>query len=372
MKKPTILKIGLLSLIFLQSIISHSQNLVSYVEKSDQRVKAGQVLADVFPLNTQANVFANDFTPANKDAAVAMTNPIIPYAQLPYAGQVSICPNDGNQLPKLFLCGGNDSRPLQVNIPDAQSITWEKFISGGSCATVANSDCANLTAAAACWVQVETGKDFLANSAGQFRVKITDKTGTPFVFYFNVYQNTLIPTATSKSDIIKNAAGCQIDGQIKVDGFGNGYEYSFSRTGSPGAWQDSNIFTTSTAGNYTAFIRIKNVVGSCEFKVINLEIKNLTFTTTSEIAAGKCDGDKGSIRVITNDINKKYTYKIFNPAAATNTTALNTFGPTENAEYTFTGLNAGTYRIETSVEGSTCMTDTQKTVVVPNTPAKLT
>lgn len=89
-----------------------------------------------------------------------------------------------------------------------------------------------------------------------------------------MYQNTLIPTATTKSDIIRNSAGnCQIDGKITVGGFGAGYQYSFTTTGSSGAWQDSNVFTTSTAGNYTAYIRIKGVVGSCEFKVINLDIK---------------------------------------------------------------------------------------------------
>src|SRR5690606_28147603 len=33
-----------------------------------------------------------------------MTNPVIPYAD-----EVVICPNDGKELPNIFLCGGNDS-----------------------------------------------------------------------------------------------------------------------------------------------------------------------------------------------------------------------------------------------------------------------
>ncbi|MBF4473631.1 hypothetical protein, partial [Flavobacterium sp. HJJ] len=302
-------------------------------------------------------------------AVAALVNPVFKYAQLPYAGQISTCPNDGKKLPKLFLCGGNDSRLIDTGITDAISITWEKFISGGSCAAVSNSDCANESAASSCWVQIATGKDYLANSAGQFRVKIVESNGTPNVFYFNVYQNTLIPTATVKSNIVKYGASCKIDGKITVSGFGSGYEYSFTTGTTPGTWQDSNVFTTGTAGTYTAFIRIKGVVGSCEFKVINLEIKSVDFKVTTSIASPKCNSAKGSVQVITNNVGQQYIYEIYN--TATPAVLISSSGTTSNADYFFNGLNSGTYTIKTYIVGSACAIDVQN-VVVANAPSAVT
>ncbi|MBZ4035740.1 T9SS type B sorting domain-containing protein [Flavobacterium sp. 17A] len=370
MKKPTTLRTLIFALALLFNFVSQAQNGIAFNSKltpssnGNLFLDASNQLENPFSLNAGES--------KDKDAKVAaLTNPVIPYAQLPYAGQVTQCPNDGKLLPKLFLCGGNDSRLINTQITDAQSIIWERFISGGTCVTVSNSDCANEGAASTCWNQVGTGKDYLANSAGQFRVRIVDAAGNPYIFYFNVYQNTLIPTATTKSDIIRNSAGnCQVNGRISVGGFGAGYEYSFTRTGTSGAWQDSNIFTTSTPGNYTAFIRIKGVVGSCEFKVINLEIKNVTFAVTTSIASPKCSGATGSVQVITNDINQEYTYTIYN---GTNTggSYLNRVGPTLDPITSFNGLSSGTYTVLTSIKGSTC--DPEKnTITIAGAPNPIT
>jgi len=370
MRKPTILRTLIFVLAMLFNFASYSQNGIAFNSKFPKNLneniflKANNQFENPFSLNaTEAG--------SKKENAFALDNPVIPYAELPYAGQVTKCPNDGKLLPKLFLCGGNDARLIDTKITDAQSIIWERFISGGSCITVSNSDCANENAASTCWNQVGTGQDYLANSAGQFRVKIIDKTGTPYVFYFNVYQNTLIPTATTKSDIIRNSAGnCQIDGKITVGGFGAGYQYSFTTTGSSGAWQDSNVFTTSTAGNYTAYIRIKGVVGSCEFKVINLDIKNVNFAVTTSIASPKCSGATGAVQVITNDIKQDYTYTIYN-GTNTNVAYLNQVGPTSSPNTTFNGLFPGTYTILTSVKGSTCAPE-KNTVVIAAAPNPIT
>ncbi|PRZ26214.1 T9SS type B sorting domain-containing protein [Flavobacterium granuli] len=365
MHKTTFLKVSLLTLIFLQGFISYSQNLVSYVSKSQKNSDR-----DIFRIEknisaTEKQVLSNEGTKA-VDFIVVDKNPVIKYAELPYSGQVSICPNNGKELPKLFLCGGNDSRLIETGITDAQSIIWERFISGGSCITVSNSDCANESAALSCWAQVATGKDYLANSAGQFRVKIVDKTGTPYVYYFNVYQNTLVPTAVAKSDIVKYGTGtCQIDGKITVGGFGPGYEYSFTTSSTPGTWQDSNVFTTGTAGNYTAFIRIKDVVGSCEFKVINLEIKSVNFGVTTTVVSPKCYGDKGSIKVNVTGV-KQYKIEIFN--SANNKVG----GPVfpDGVDHTFKELDSGTYKVVTSVEGNACMVDTQTVTITSPTQLK--
>ncbi|CAM3599026.1 T9SS type B sorting domain-containing protein [Flavobacterium chungbukense] len=369
MKKPTTLRTLIFALALLFNFVTYAQNGIAFNSKPNLSSNENLFLKTNSQFENQFNLTTRD--DVAKKTVAPLTNPVIPYAQLPYAGQVSQCPNDGKLLPKLFLCGGNDSRLIDTKITDAQSIIWERFVSGGSCVTVSNSDCANETAASTCWNQVGTGKDYLANSAGQFRVRIIDATGTPYIFYFNVYQNTLIPTATTKSDIIRNSAGtCQLNGKITVGGFAPGYEYSFTTTGSSGSWQDSNVFTTSTPGNYTAYIRIKGVVGSCEFKVINLEIKNVSFAVTTSIASPKCSGATGSVQVITNDINQEYTYTIYS-GTNTNGAYLNQVGPTENPTVTFNGLSSGTYTILTSVRGSSCAPE-KNTITIATAPNPIT
>ncbi|MFH6997852.1 T9SS type B sorting domain-containing protein [Flavobacterium sp. FlaQc-57] len=373
MKKPTILKFGLMSLIFLQSIISYSQNLVSNVDRTDQALRTEKFLMGSFASNEQFGTYTNNETNKPSSTAAALTNPVIPYAELPYAGQVVKCPNDGKLLPKLFLCGGNDSRTIDTKITDARSIIWERFISGGSCVTVSNSDCANDNASDACWVKVGDKSAYIANSAGQFRIKIIDNAGNPSTFYFNVYQNTLIPTAITKSDIIKNASGtCQIPGQIKVGGFGSGYEYSFTTTGAPGAWDVNNTFTTSTPGNYTAFIRIKGVVGSCEFKVLNQDVKSITLAVSTEVISPRCYNGKGSIKVIKNDNSKAYTFNVYKPASSTTRLAFYDVEAGKELEYTFKDLDPGTYRVETVIQETNCVIDNKPAVIIPNPPADLT
>ncbi len=370
MKKPTILRTLIFAVAMLFNFVSHSQNLIAFDSKFNKNLKEDVFFKAASQLDNSISL-SDEKETSKTEAVAALTNPIIPYAQLPYAGQVVKCPNDGKELPKLFLCGGNDSRPIDIKITDAQSIVWERFISGGSCVTVSNSDCANETAAASCWKQVGTGKDYLANTAGQFRVKIVDKAGVPSVFYFNVYQNTLIPTAVTKSDIIKSSSdgNCKIDGKITVGGFGNGYEYSFTTTGAPGLWDVNNTFTTSTPGNYTAFIRIKDVVGSCEFKVINLDIKSLTFQVKTSFTSPKCNGDLGSVKVITNDIKQDYKYEIFK-VTGTTSTLLNNTSFISDPEHPFTDLAPGDYKVVTSI-GNGCMKETNNfTIAAP--AAKIT
>lgn len=372
MKKPTTLRTLIFALALLFNFVSHAQNGIAFNSNFASSSNGNLFLNSTNPIEKQFTLNASEKVSKNAKVA-ALTNPVIPYAELPYAGQVTKCPNDGKLLPKLFLCGGNDSRLIDTKITDAQSIIWERFVSGGSCITVSNSDCANETAASTCWNQVGTGPEYLASSAGQFRVRIIDNAGNPYIFYFNVYQNTLIPTATTRSNIIRNAAGsCIVNGKITVGGFGSGYEYSFTTTGTSGSWQDSNIFTTATPGNYTAFIRIKGVVGSCEFKVINLNISNVTFSTTTSIVSPKCNAGQGSIMVTTNDVKLDYTYNLYNSSNV----RIATSGWIDNPNYTFTNLNPGTYRTETIVSGPpppACqVSDIQTPVVIAAAPSALT
>ena len=54
-----------------------------------------------------------------------------------------------------------------------------------------------------------------------------------------------------------------------------------------------------------------------------------------------CYGDKGTIKVGAENIDPQYYYYIYN-----GNTLVNSFGPTENSDYTFSNLNPGvTYRV---------------------------
>ncbi|WAC02221.1 hypothetical protein N7U66_00005 [Lacinutrix neustonica] len=82
-----------------------------------------------------------------------VNNPVIPYAD-----EVVTCPNDGKQLPNIYLCGANDSTFIETGISDASSIIWEQ-LDESSCTAVVNSDCANEDNTCV-RNQVGTGADF--------------------------------------------------------------------------------------------------------------------------------------------------------------------------------------------------------------------
>ncbi|NNF85611.1 MAG: chromophore lyase, partial [Winogradskyella sp.] len=86
-----------------------------------------------------------------------VSNPVIPYAD-----EVVTCPNDGKQLPNIFLCGANDFRDIQTNISDSTSIIWEQ-LDESSCPAVADPDCANEDGSCV-WNEVENGPNYVADT----------------------------------------------------------------------------------------------------------------------------------------------------------------------------------------------------------------
>ncbi|HEX8577397.1 MAG TPA: hypothetical protein VF677_13990, partial [Flavobacterium sp.] len=258
------------------------------------------------------------------DFSGAGSNPVIPYAN-----QVVICPNDGSQLPKIFLCGVGDSKFIQTNILNATSIIWEK-LNEASCAEVINNDCPNVVPTCT-WVQVATGPNYNVNQAGQFRVRITFQGGCFRTYYFNTYQNLFNPTATHR-DII-----CTTNGNITVNGVPPGYEFSLNN----GSYQASNIFSITTAGNYSVNIRQTGVgVGACVFTLADIPIRVRDFTVDVITAQPLCAGSKGSIRVQVNDVEPQYSYQLL-----LGSTVVNTVGPISTNDYTFPNLNPGTYTV---------------------------
>lgn len=259
-----------------------------------------------------------------------ITNPVIPFADL-----LPICPNNGKVLPNIFLCGANASRAITTGISDAASIVWQK-LNEASCPAVTVDNCANESSACT-WNQVGTGPDYTANTAGQYRVTINYVGGCYSVFYFNVYQNLLSPTVTTR-DII-----CSTLGEITVGGVPAGYEYSLNAAG---PYQTSNVFSIATPNSYTVYIKQVGVVTNpCIFTVPDILIRNRVFTVSKFVTQPLCNGDKGAIKLAANDARPQYYFSIHQGG-----TLVNSVGPVMASEYEFSGLNPGIYTVRVRTE----------------------
>ncbi|MFD2725839.1 T9SS type B sorting domain-containing protein [Hyunsoonleella rubra] len=258
-----------------------------------------------------------------------VTNPVIPFAD-----EVVICPNDGKELPNIFLCGANDSRFIQTNITDTSSMIWE-VLDESSCAAVANPDCANEDSACT-WTQVATGPDYNADTAGQYRLTLNYAGGCFNQFYFNVYENLLVPTVTSR-DIY-----CTTPGEITVGGVPSGYEFSIDGI----SFQSSNTFIVNTAGIYTVYVRQTGITTNpCIFTVPDVQIRERDFTVSVDVTQPLCHGERGSVILAANDVRPQYFYSIYDGA-----TLVNSVGPINDDNYTFANLNPGTYAVNVSTE----------------------
>ena len=270
-------------------------------------------------------------------------NPVIPYAD-----EVVTCPNDGKLLPNIFLCGANDTRFIETNIASATSIIWEQ-LDESSCAAVSNSDCANEDNSCT-WNEVGNGPDFLVDTAGQFRLTINYEGGCFVQFYFNVYQNLLEPSVIA-TDII-----CTTPGSITVYDVPSGYEYSLDNVN----FQTSNVFTVTTAGNYTVYVRQIGVpTNPCVFTVLDVLIRDRDFTVSTTILQPLCHGDLGSIQLAANDVDPQYSYALYQGA-----TLVNSVGPIVENTYIFENLNPGTYTATVETENG-CTFSEDITIIEP-------
>ena len=258
-----------------------------------------------------------------------LTNPIIPYAD-----HVSICPNDGKELPKIFLCGANDFVDISLNIGDATSIVWE-VLDENSCMAIPIDDCANEEESCS-WNQVGSGQNFTVDTSGQFRLVLNYPGGCFSIFYFNVYENLLAPTVSAR-DII-----CSTPGQITVGGVPSGYEYSIDGTN----YQPGNSFAVGTPGTYTVYVRQVGVSPNpCIFSVPNVFIRQRDFSVTTIVQQPDCYADRGTIILQANDALPQYYYSI-----SSGGTLLNSVGPVVSSDHRFDGLSPGVYTYTVSTE----------------------
>jgi uncharacterized repeat protein (TIGR01451 family) len=283
-------------------------------------------------------------------------NPIIEFYNLvngdtdPFndiAGEIVQCSVDSDLLPKLFLCGIDDTKLLQVNILDAQSIVWER-LNEGSC-DPSGDDCAN-KALTCTWSQVATGNNYTIDNEGQYRLSVTYQNGCTSRFYFNVFQNTL-DIQFNKEDIV-----CNEPGNITITNLGNGYGYQLvdAATNSILTPFNSNNgpsfdFTSGENGTYIVEVTQLDNTGTpiddaCVFRTPEIGIldRNVTYAVTAEDAT--CSG-LGSINIQINNAEPNYEYelRLDDGTNGGQGTLIDNETAQPDNNFTFTGLNAGDY-----------------------------
>ncbi|MDD2984894.1 T9SS type B sorting domain-containing protein [Flavobacterium sp.] len=268
------------------------------------------------------------------------TNPVIPFAD-----EVVICPNNGEQLPLIFLCGTNDSQLIQTGISDATSIVWE-VLNESSCPAVGIANCANNNPACQ-WNQVGTGANFNVTTAGQYRLTINYQDGCFTRFYFNVFTNLLDIQFTSTNIL------CNTPGNITITNLPSDYLFQLVNqvTGDiivP--YQNSPVFTINQAGVYTILIIQNGVTNGCVFELPNIGIQQNTFEVTLLTQNTNCNGF-GSIRAQVTGAPPQYTFTITSPISISS-------GLVTDNDYTFNNLNPGTYTITVTSEDGCTFTGT--------------
>lgn len=276
--------------------------------------------------------------------SVTIPNPLIPYADT-----VVTCPNDGQDLVKIYLCG-NEKRLIHTTSANASDIFWYRLVEG-SCSNVTNADCPN-TNTSCVWDPVGNGINYNAGVAGQYKVVIYYQNGCFKTFYFNVYRNEFTPTYTVE-DII-----CTTNGAITVNGVPFGYEFSI--VSETGPWQSSNVFPITTAGAYTVYVKpIGDSVGNCIYELENIQVLNHQIDVNTIVTQPFCYGDLGSIRVQVNNVPPQYTYQLYQGS-----TLVNSVGPINGNDYTFPNLNSGTYTIRVTTSDG-CVYTEDVTIINP-------
>lgn len=266
------------------------------------------------------------------------TNPIIDLINDPtntVEGEVVTCSIDGDLLPKIFLCGLNDTELIQINIPDALSIVWQR-LDEGSCAS-SGDDCANKNSTCT-WNQVSTGNAFLAQDAGQYRLIINYQNGCFTRFYFTVFKNPLDPQF-NKTDII-----CATPGNITVTNMPANYEYQLLNAVNgailvPFSTNNGPSFTITSNGAYTVEMQQQGVVGGCVFRLEDIGVLTRDFQVDITSKDTDCTG-LGEISISVLNVEPQYYYQISQGGII-----VDTHGPVIDNNYTFQNLNLGVYDV---------------------------
>jgi gliding motility-associated-like protein len=226
-------------------------------------------------------------------------------------GEIVSCSVDGDLLPKIFLCGLNDSQLLQVNIIDATSVVWEQ-LDEGSC-TSAGDDCANKNLTCT-WNEVSTGNSFSANSEGKFRLVVRYQNGCFNRFYFNVFQNNLDILYTSR-DVV-----CESSGNITITNIGSGYGFQLVNVATntievPFSANNGPVFNFTSNGAYRVDVtQLDNVTGlpisgACVFSTPEIGILDRDMQVDITTTDTNCN-NQGTIQIDALDVFPNYSYEL--------------------------------------------------------------
>jgi len=251
---------------------------------------------------TQTNPIVDYFNTVNNDTDP--TNNI--------QGEIVSCSIDGDLLPKIFLCGVNDTQLIQINITDAQSMVWEQ-LDENSCIT-SGDDCANKNATCT-WSEVNRGNNFTASAPGKYRLVINYQNGCFSRFYFNVFQNTLGINFNKKNIV------CETPGNITVTNLSAGYGYQlvdvannniiipFSNGHGP-----SFDFTAGENGSYRVEVVQLDSFGvpipeACIFSTPEIGILDRDFVVEIQKTPANCNA-QGTIKIDALNVLPNYSYEL--------------------------------------------------------------
>lgn len=308
--------------------------------------------------NTQTNPIINYFNTLNGD-----TDP-----SNDIQGEIVTCANDGSQLPKIFLCGANDTQNILLNITDAQNISWER-LNEGSCSET-GPDCPN-NQMGCTWSQVATGNAFTANAEGRYRLVLSYAGGCNSIFYFDVFQNNLDFDYDSQ-DIF-----CSTDGFIRIQNVGSGYGFQLvdANSGSvvvPYAANNGPNFTIGTSGTYRVdFTQLDPVTGdpldgSCVFSTEDIGIRERNLTLTLSTVPVTCNG-QGSVRIQAGQARANYHYRLyFDNGSGTPGTSAGEALAQSSSDHTFSGLTEGDYVTVVTTDDGCQVTETFSIIDIPD------
>ncbi|MGO4919955.1 T9SS type B sorting domain-containing protein [Maribacter spongiicola] len=264
-------------------------------------------------------------------------------------GEIVFC-SDSTELPKIFLCGINDSQPLAVNIVDAQNVTWE-LLDEGSCGVNAEAgeDCAN-RALTCTWTEVGTGSNYLLNAPGEYRLSVIYQNGCTSRFFFKGFQNNL-DIEFNNRDIV-----CDTDGNITITNLGSGYGYQlvdndtnativpFSANNGP-----SFDFASGENGSYRVEVTQLDPSGNpiqdaCVFTTPVIGVRERAITYNVSVTPETCF-NLGTVNLQITDADPPYAFEIRRDDGANG--GLGTLIDSQNGHadnnYTFTDVSAGDY-----------------------------
>lgn len=305
------------------------------------------------------------------------TNPIIEYFNQVNSdsnpdndlqGEIVACSTDGDLLPKIFLCGENDSALIQLGITDADSIVWQK-LDETSCSDNGD-DCANKNASCT-WSDLATQDNYNVTESGEYRVVINYQNGCFSRFYFNVFQNTLDIQYTDE-DIL-----CSTPGNIRITNIGSGYGFQLVDVDTDNIiipFSDNNgpNFDITASGTYKVQITQINpatgdpITGSCIFETEDIGILERDFQVILDSTPEDCN-QLGTVNIQVLNVLPNYSYELRLDDGSNG--GLGSLVDSQLASndntHTFTDVNAGDYIIVTTTDDG--CSDTQ-TITVGEIP----